>query len=189
MLRNTATNRRRHSAVTARSWCGPRLRPVGAPCEWGDGTGPRCPKLARKPTSRKRGKTIGYPNSKASNTRLGQRRKAQTTRMESSGDMGVPGCKREIDCEEAGALSGIALIRRLPQLDLVAIQIVNPRESAVVVVLPLRIDTHALPAQRHEQLVQPLDDVVDHERLIHITRRGRKDAPHRHLLARGVGFR
>ena len=30
MLRNTATNRRRHSAVTARSWCGPVYAPVGA---------------------------------------------------------------------------------------------------------------------------------------------------------------
>src|ERR1039458_1952952 len=136
------TSQRSHSAVVVRPPFTPRWRHAnGATVQV-----PGALNLQGSPRPENAARLLGTQTRRQSNTRLGQRRKAQTTRMESSGDMGVPGCKREIDCEEAGALSGIALIRRLPQLDLVAIQIVNPRESAVVVVLPLRIDTHALPA-------------------------------------------
>src|SRR5580658_6165212 len=54
-------------------------------------------------------------------------------------------------------------IRRLPQLDLIAIGIIDPCETAVIMILSLRIETNALRGQLRENRVQIVHDVVDHE--------------------------
>src|SRR5687768_15663802 len=53
---------------------------------------------------------------------------------------------------------------RLPELDLVAVRVHDPRELAVLVRFGSLDDRHALRTQLLEQPIEVVDAVVDHER-------------------------
>ena len=71
------------------------------------------------------------------------------------------------------------------ELDLVAIQVVDPGEATVGFVHSLRIDLHSLLFQAVEQCIEVVHDVVDHERRgagIEIAAGGGKNGPHRDVF-------
>src|SRR5690242_531274 len=81
--------------------------------------------------------------------------------------------------------------QRLPQFDLVAVRIVDPREAAIVCVLALGIDLDAFFLQTFKQRIQVVHDVVHHERgLAGLEVLGvlREHGPDRHMLLVGVLF-
>src|SRR4029077_19376594 len=92
----------------------------------------------------------------------------------------------------ADALVPLLLLwsQRLPQFDLVAVGIVDPREPAIVCVLALGIDLDALFLQPFKQRIQVVHDVVHHERLAGLEVLGvsREHGPDGHMLLLGVVF-
>src|SRR5215470_10559891 len=80
--------------------------------------------------------------------------------------------------------------QRLPQFDLVAVGIVDPREPAIVCILALGIDLDALFLQAFKQRIQVIHDVVHHKRLPGREVLGvfREHGPDGHMLLLGVVF-
>src|ERR1700691_2146318 len=78
----------------------------------------------------------------------------------------------------------------LPQFDLVAVGIVDPREPAIVCVLALGIDLDAFFLQPFKQRIQVVHNVVHHERLARLEVLGasREQGPDGHMLVLGVVF-
>jgi hypothetical protein len=76
-------------------------------------------------------------------------------------------------------------VERLPQLDLVAVRVIDPGEAPVALVLAIRVDAHAAGLQALEQRVEVVDDVVHHElgrARLEVRRVAGENAPDRHVL-------
>src|SRR5690606_5009465 len=80
-----------------------------------------------------------------------------------SGDM-QPRAGTTPGTSPSGALVLVVPRHRLPEFDLVAVRIHDPRELAVLVRFRTLDDVHAVRAQLHEQFIEVVDPIVDHER-------------------------
>src|SRR6202044_1250030 len=80
--------------------------------------------------------------------------------------------------------------QRLPQFDLVAVGIVDPREPAIICVLALGINLDALFLQPFQQRIEVVNYIVHHERLAgpEVGGVSREHGPDGHMLLVGVVF-
>src|SRR5439155_14331449 len=75
-----------------------------------------------------------------------------------------PSTRTNVSRHQEAARRLFVWLERLPQLDFVAVGIVDPGEAAVAFVLALRVDLDAVFREAVEQRVEVVDDVVHHER-------------------------